>query len=102
MAFAAPSEWGGMPIPALDSVSEGLFEGLNGSIILTGKGATLNDTLDRLSHVEPRASRRRPEQEDAMLGTPLHQALAFMSGQIVQDEQHAHRREKTVQLLGSW
>src|ERR1700694_4891025 len=55
-----PSEWRGMPIPALYSVSERLFECLNGSILLTGKGASFNDALDRLSHVEPRASIRRP------------------------------------------
>jgi hypothetical protein len=79
MAFAAPSEWRWMTIPALDRISERLFECLNGRIILTGKGASFDDALDRLSHVEPGASMRRPEQEDAMLGAPLHQTVAFMS-----------------------
>jgi hypothetical protein len=41
-----------------------------------------------------------PEQENAVLRTPLHETVALVPRQIVQDEQHAHWWEKAIQLLG--
>ena len=114
MAFTAPSAWRWMPIPALYSVSERLFEFLNGSILLTGKGASFADALDRLSHGEPRTSMRRPEQEDAMLCTPRpgHELLqlqgetgsaVWLSGHVGTggvDAQHRPQIGRTNQAAG--
>ena len=72
MAFASPDERRRMPIPALDRLGEPPLERLSVSGVLTGQRSPLDDTLQRLSHVEPGTSGRRPEQEDAMLSAPLH------------------------------
>ena len=83
MAFAAPDERGPIPIPALDCLGEPPLERLNVSRVLTGKRTPLDDALQRLGHVEPGTGGGRPEQEDAVLSTPLHQTVALMSRQIV-------------------
>src|SRR3989440_10061253 len=100
MALAAPDERRRMPIPALDGVGEPAHERLGVSRMLTRERPPLDDALQRLGHVEPGTSGRCPEQEDAVLGTPLHQARALVPGQIVQDEQHPHGWEKAIQLFG--
>src|SRR6266702_2137481 len=102
MALAAPDERRRMPIPALDGVGEPAHERLGVSRVLTGERPPLDDALQRLGHVEPGASGRRVEQEDAVLSTPLHQAVTLVPCQIVYNEQHPHRWEKAIQLLGGW
>src|SRR2546427_4821541 len=49
-------------------------ERLGVSRVLTGERPPLDDALQRLGHVEPGTSGRCPEQENAVLSTPLHQA----------------------------
>src|SRR5258708_38380984 len=100
MALATPDEGSRMPIPALDRVGEPLFEHLDVGGVLPVERSPLNNALHRLGHVEPGASVGRPEQEDAMFSAPLHETVAFMPREIVQNEQHTHRREKAIQLLG--
>lgn len=89
-----------MPIPALDGVGEPLCEHLDSGRVLPMERSPLENALDGLGHGEPGARSGRPEQEDAMLGTPLHQTVALLPCQSVYDEQYAHQRGKTVQLLG--
>src|SRR5690348_11299320 len=100
MALAAPDERRRMPIPALDRVVEPLFEHLDVGRVLSVERSPLNNALNRLGHVEPGASVRRPEQKDAMFSAPLHESVALMPCEIVQNEQHAYRWEKAIQLLG--
>src|SRR6266704_1552482 len=89
-----------MPIPALDCVGEPPLERLGIGGVLTGERPALDDARERLGHVEPGTSGERPEQEDAVFSTPLHQTAALMSRQSVEDEQHPHGWEKAIQLLG--
>src|SRR5258708_16229524 len=98
MALATPDEGSRMPIPALDRVGEPLFEHLDVGGVLPVERSPLNNALHRLGHVEPGASVGRPEQEDAMFSAPLHETVAFMPREIVQNEQHTHRPEKTNPL----
>jgi len=72
-----------MSIPALDCLGEPPLERLDVSRALTGKRSPLDNALQRLSHVEPGTGGRRPEQEDAVLSTPLHQTVTLVSCQIV-------------------
>ena len=83
MAFAAPDERRRVPIPALDRLGEPPLERLNVSGMLTSKRPPLDNALQRLSHVEPGTGGRRPEQEDAVLRTPLHQTVTLVPCQIV-------------------
>jgi hypothetical protein len=72
-------------IPSLDRIGTGLFERLNGHIILSRQRASLDGALDRLSHVQPGACIRRREEEDAGLCTPLQDAGTLLSCSIVPD-----------------
>src|SRR5712692_8163343 len=101
VTLATPDERGPMPIPAHDCFSEPVLEHLNVGGVLPVERSPFDDALDRLGHIEPRARGGRPEQEDAMLSAPLHETVALMPREIVQNEQHTHRWEKAIKLLSS-
>jgi hypothetical protein len=90
MAFAAPDERRRVPIPALDRVGKPLLEHLDVGGVLTRKRSPLENALQRLGHVEPGASGGRPEQEDVMFRTPLHETVALMPCEIVQEVAQRH------------
>src|SRR6266496_4166917 len=100
MSLASPHKRSGLAIPGVNGVTEPVFEDLHVIDMLTRQRPCFDDALHRFGHVEPGASIGRREQQDAVLGTPLHDAVAFMPSQIIPDEQHPHWREKAVQLLG--
>src|SRR5438552_484498 len=102
MTLVTPHKWGGMLIPGVDSVTEPVFKYFHIIDMLTSKRPSFDDPLHGFSHIQPGAGVGRREQEDALLSAPLHDAVAFMSSQIIPDQQHPHRREKAIQLLGGW
>jgi hypothetical protein len=53
----------------------------------------LEDSLDGFRHVQPTASDRGVERHDAVREQPEDELRRVVAGQIVQDEQHAERRQ---------
>src|SRR3954447_8354443 len=61
--------------------------------VLTIEGAALQDTLDRLGHVQPTAAERCVERHDAVPAQPEHHLGCLMPGEIVPYQQDAQRRK---------
>jgi len=59
MPLATPDKGGGMSVPALNRVTEPVFEDLHIVDVMTCQRSPLDDALDRLCHVEPGARVRR-------------------------------------------
>ena len=68
-----------MSIPGVNGVAEPVFEDLHVIDMLTRQRPCFDDALHRFGHVEPGASIGRREQQDAVLGTPLHKTEAAMA-----------------------
>src|SRR5437868_13408836 len=88
MALAAPGERGRMSMPGVDRVTEPVFKYFHIIDMLTGTRPSFDDPLHAFSHIQPGAGVGRREQENALLSTPLHDAVAFMPSQIIPDQQH--------------
>src|SRR5579884_1623043 len=100
VAFASPNEGRRVPIPAFNGLAKPLFEQFHIIDMMPLERSSLDDALHGLSHIEPGASVRRAEEHNALLSTPLGDAWALVSGQIIPDQQHPHWRQKPIQLLG--
>ena len=79
MPLAAPYEGSRMAIPGDNGVTEPVFEDLHVINMLTSQLPSFDDALHRFGHVEPGAGVGRREQQDAVLGTPLHKTVAAMA-----------------------
>src|SRR5262245_39639113 len=61
--------------------------------MLAAQRPPLQNALDRLGDIQPRAAQRRVQRHDAMTKQPQHQLGRFVPGQIVPDQQQAQRRQ---------
>src|SRR4029450_8012584 len=90
-ALAIPEEGRGLPVPG----TRGLLEpgaDLGGALrVLPVGGATLEDALDGLGHVEPTAAERGVERHDAVPAQPEHHLGALVAAEIVPHQQEAQR-----------
>ena len=68
--------------------------------VLSRERPPLQDPLDRLSHVQPRAAEWRVEWHDPLRNQPVHQLWRFMAGQVVPYQQHPQRRQLVGQRSG--
>ena len=65
--------------------------------VLPVEGATLEDALDGLGHVEPTAAERGVERHDAVPAQPEHHLGALVPGEVVPHQQEAQRRQRLGQ-----
>ncbi len=63
------------------------------------KGATDEDALDGLGHVQPGATERGVEWDDAVVEQPVDDRPAQMAGQIVPDQEEPERRQRLSRLV---
>src|SRR3712207_7937454 len=62
--------------------------------VLPVEGATLEDALDGLGHVEPAAAERGVERHGAVPAEPEHHLGALVAGEVVPHQQEAQRRQR--------
>src|SRR5258708_4565102 len=85
MPLSTPDKRRGMTIPTCDGIRKPLLEDLHIIGMISLQRSPFDDPLHRLSHVEPGTRIGRGKEENATLSTPLHQTVAFMPSQIVED-----------------
>ncbi len=103
LALATPLEAGGCGIPAGDGVIQPGDQVLLTLGMLAGEGATANDALQRLGHVEPGAAEWRVQRHDAMLEQPVDDRPTEVAGEIVPNEdgaQGGQRRDRRMPQPG--
>jgi hypothetical protein len=74
-----------MTAPTGDGISQPLLEDFHIIGVIALQRSPFDDPLRRLRHVEPGTRVGRRKQKNALLSTPLDDAVAFMAGQIVPD-----------------
>src|SRR3954451_5805446 len=97
LPFAAPLEGSGVGVPAARGGFEPVNDVVRGAGVLAGEGATDEDALDRLGHVQPGAAERGVERHDAVLDQPEDQARGLVAAQVVEDEQQPQGRQAVGQ-----
>lgn len=65
--------------------------------MLAGQRTPGEDALDGLSHVQPGGAQRRVERHDAIGDEPQDEVRRFMTGQIIQHQEHAQGRQRLGQ-----
>jgi hypothetical protein len=101
MPLFAPDKRRGMAIPANDSIGKPLLQDFDIVGMIPLQRSPFDDPLHRFRHGEPGTRIGRGKQENPVLSTPLHDAVAFMPGQVVPDQQDSDGREKAIELVGS-
>ena len=88
-----------MAIPGDNGVTEPVFEDLHVINMLTSQLPSFDDALHRFGHVEPGAGVGRREQQDAVLGTPLHKTVAAMATCGIRPPVEAFENTQSLLLL---
>ena len=91
--FAIPDKGRGVPVPGTGRLLEPGADLTGRAWVVSIEGAAFEDALDGFSHVQPTAAGRGVEGHDAVLAQPDHHAGAFVTREIVPDQQHAKRRQ---------
>ena len=92
-AFAAPHERSRGTVPGLCGGLQPSDDFRWHSRVLTVQGTPLQDTLDRLSHIQPGSAQGRVEWDNAVFKEPLHPVRGLVPLEIVYDEQQTQRRQ---------
>src|SRR5918993_4964084 len=82
-ALAVPEEGRGLPVPGTRGLLEPGADLGGASRVLPVEGATLEDALDGLRHVEPTAAERGVVRHDAVPAQPEHHLGALVAGEVV-------------------
>lgn len=96
-AFAAPDEGSGIPIPSMRGCLDPINDLLGRLGILALQGAALEDSLDRLGHVEPTSAQGRVGRHNPVGKEPEHDGGGQVPLEIVPDEQHPQAGQRIGQ-----
>src|SRR5215210_8760615 len=92
-AFAVPHKRGWLLIPALRRLLKPASNLVWAMWMLPVERPALENTLDRLGHVEPAAAHRCIDRHDAMRAQPQHQLGRLVAGEVVPYQQQPQRRQ---------
>src|SRR4028118_1002795 len=80
-ALAVPEEGRGLSVPGLGSPLEPAGDLGRAPRVLAVEGASLEDALDGLGHVQPTAAERGVERHDAVPAKPDHHLGRLVAGE---------------------
>ena len=84
--FPIPDKGRWVLVPAGDGLLEPVDDLLSRLGVLTGEGASHDDALQRLGHIEPGARERGIEGQDATVQQPTHHVVRQMPRQVIPDQ----------------
>src|SRR5215218_8664236 len=82
-ALAVPEEGRGLPVPGTRGLLEPGADLGGAPRVLAVEGATLEDALDGLGHVQPAAAERGVERHDPAPAQPNHHLGRLVAGEVV-------------------
>lgn len=95
--LATPDKGCRLAVPGFGSSFKPKDDVLGLGRVLTCKRPANEDTLDRLSHIQPTPTNRRVNGHDAVLHQPADQFGGLMSGKVVQHQEHSEGRRVSEQ-----
>lgn len=91
--FAIPDKGRGLAVPGTGRLLEPCADLAGSAWVVSIDGAAFENALDGFSHVQPTAAQRRVEGHDAVFAQPDHHVGAFVTHEVVPDQQHAKWRQ---------
>ncbi len=89
-----------MLVPPSDGLLEPVDDLLSRLRMLTGEGATHDDALQRLGHIQPGARERRVERQNAVLQQPAHHLVGQVPREIVPDQDQPQGGSRLGTFIG--